>query len=527
MLDIHIRDAEIIDGIGNPRFTADVGVLDKRIVLIAKQIEVDANAEIDGEGLQLAPGFIDPHTHSDLTLLGNRRADSSVHQGVTTEVIGNCGVSAAPANPRTAKEIRALSMGLDTDIAWQSMAEYLQEVRKPGTAVNVVPLIGHGNVRGAVLGYDDVGPTPQQLAVMENIVDEAIEQGARGLSAGLYYAPGMYACPEELIGLGRLVARHGGIYACHIRSESKDVLAAAAEAIDVGRRAGVPVEYSHIKISGRRNWGMINHLLELIESPGASEARLGCDQYPYAASSTFLSSILPHWAQVGGGQAIAHRMTDTAFRARLKRDWRTNRSQWDDLSGVQDWTETLITDCRSRPEVIGQAVSEAAELVGKDPLDTVMDLLALDSAQIGVVFFDQDEDIVRRLIAHPHVAIGSDSMGASPSGRLGENSPHPRSYGTFPRVLGRFVREEKILSLEEGVRKMTSISAQRFGLRDRGVIREGAWADLVLFDAQTVADRATFVNPHQHPDGIHSVIVNGMIVIEHGVHTGALPGLVL
>jgi N-acyl-D-amino-acid deacylase len=527
MLDILIKNAEIIDGTGKSGFKADVGIVDQRIVEIAVSISQEANQTIVAEGLHLAPGFIDPHMHSDLTVFGNRRAESSIHQGVTTEIIGNCGLSAAPMSGASVGDLQALSMGIEIDITWKSMAEYLEHLQKTGMAVNIVPLIGHSNVRGSVMGYDNVNLTTEQQVKMENLVDDAMEQGARGISTGLFYPPGFFAHKKEIIGLAKIVAKHGGIYASHIRSESDRVLKAVEEAIEVGKQAEIQVQYSHVKICGHRNWEMIDDLVVLLESDKAKDARLGCDQYPYIASSTVLSSILPYWAQEGGGKLIAQRMKDQAIRELLKKDWHENRIEWDNRSGVRDWNGLLVTDCLSRPEFIGMTIEEIASQDNLDPLDAAMSLMSLGDAQIVVVYFDQHEDILKKLMKLPFVAIGSDSMGASPHGILGKSSPHPRCYGTFPRVLGRYVREEKVLTLEEAIKKMTSLSAERFSLTDRGVIREGAWADIVLFDAQVVSDKATYTDPHHYPEGIQYVIVNGEIVINRGEHTGALPGQVL
>jgi len=527
MLNILIKNAEIIDGTGKPGFKADVGIVDQRIVIIAESISQEANQTIMAEGLHLAPGFIDPHTHSDLTVFGNRRAESSIHQGVTTQIIGNCGLSAAPMIGASVGDLQALSMGIGIDVKWKSMAEYLEHLQKTGMAINMVPLVGHSNVRSSVLGYDDVRPTPEQQVKMESLVEEAMEQGARGISTGLFYPPGFFADTKEIIGLARIVAKHGGIYASHIRSESDGVLKAVEETIEIGKQAEIQVQYSHVKICGHRNWEMIDDLVTLLESDKAQDARLGCDQYPYIASSTVLSSILPYWAQEGGGKLIAQRMKDQAIRDLLRKDWHQNRIDWDSRSGVRDWNDLLVTNCLSRPEVIGMTIEEISSRDNLDSFDAAMNLIALDDAQIVVVYFDQHEDIVKKLIKLPFVAIGSDSMGASPYGILGQSSPHPRCYGTFPRVLGRYVREEKVISLEEAIKKMTSLSAERFSLTDRGVIREGAWADIVLFDALVVSDKATFTDPHQYPEGIEYVIVNGEIVIHQGEHTGALPGQIL
>ena len=482
---------------------------------------------IDATGLHLAPGFIDPHTHSDLTLLVNPQAESKIRQGVTTEVIGNCGGSPAPLLGAALEEARAEAKSLGLDVTWVSMAEYLERLRKPGIAVNVVPLVGHNTVRGAVLGFDDVQPTPGQQAEMERLVAQAMEQGARGLSTGLFYPPGFYARTEEVIGLARVAARRGGIYATHVRSETKRLFEAVTETIEIGKQAEIRMQISHVKLEGYRNWEGADRLLAMLEDARSLGVRVGCDQYPYTAGVSWLAYILPYWTQAGGARAVGERLSDPEVRARLRKDWEENRAEWEDRGGMRDWTDILITDCVPRPDVQGKNIAEIAVDEGKDPLETALDLIVVSEGQVECVCFGQLEDNVRILMRHPLVVVGSDGDALAPYGVLARSKPHPRYYGTFPRVLGRYVREEKVLSLEEAVKKMTSITAERFGLSDRGVVREGAWADLVLFDAQTVADRATYTDPHQYPEGIPTVVVNGVVVIDQCAHTGALPGQVL
>lgn len=527
MLDILIKNTAVVDGTGKPAFKADIGVVAGRIVVVAENVEQEAVQTIEAQNLHLAPGFIDSHTHSDLTLLVNPRAESKIHQGVTTEIIGNCGSSPAPLLGPAVEEARAAAKDFGLDVTWVSMAEYSERLRHPGTAVNVVPLVGHNTVRGAVLGFDDVQPKVEQQAEMERLVMEAMEQGAHGLSSGLFYPPGFYARTEEVIGLARVAARYGGIYATHIRSETNRLFEAVAEAVEIGKQAEIQVQISHIKLEGYRNWEGVDQLLAILEDARSQGVRVGCDQYPYTAGVSWLAYILPYWAQAGGGRAVSERLNDPEMRARLRKDWQESRNEWEDRSGMHDWSDLLITDCVPRPDVQGKNIAEIAEEEGKDPLETAFDLIVISEGQVECVCFGQLEDNVRILMRHPLVVIGSDGDARAPYGVLSRGKPHPRYYGTFPRVLGHYVREEKVLSLEEAVKKMTSITTERFGLSDRGVIREGAWADLVLFNAQTIADRATYTDPHQYPEGIPYVIVNGVVVIEQGEHTGALPGQVL
>lgn len=527
MLDILIQNGIVIDGTGKPAFSADVGIRAGRIALVAQSIEQSAKRTIEARGLHLAPGFIDPHTHSDLTLLVNPRAESKIRQGVTTEVVGNCGFSPAPLLGAAAQEVQDEAKSLGLKVVWVSMTEYLERLCHPGTAVNVVPLVGHNTVRGAVLGFDDVQPTPEQRTEMERLVADAMDQGARGLSTGLFYPPGFYARTEEVIELARVVARYGGIYASHIRNETNRLLEAVAEALEIGKRAETQVEVSHLKLEGYRNWEGADRLLAMLEDADSQGVRVGCDQYPYTAGSSWLAYILPYWAQAGGAKAVAERLGDPQVRARLTKDWEENRAEWEDRGGMRGWTDLLITHCAPRPDVQGKNIAEIAADEGKDPLEAVFDLIVVSDGQVECVCFGQLEDNVRILMRHPLVVVGSDGESLAPHGVLAQSKPHPRSYGTFPRVLGRYVREEKVLSLEEAVKKMTYVTAGRFGLTDRGLIREGAWADLILFDAQTVADKATYADPHQYPVGIPAVIVNGVVVIDQGQHTGALPGQVL
>ena len=527
MLDILIKDGLVIDGTGGAAYSAHVGVAGGRIVRIGTGIEAEAARTVDARGLHVAPGFIDPHTHSGLTLLADPRAESKIRQGVTTEVVGNCGMSPAPLLGEAMAEVQAAAREVGVEVTWRSTAEYLERLSDAGMAVNVVPLVGHSVVRGSILGYGDAQPTPEQQAEMERLVAEAMAEGARGFSSGLFYPPGQFARTVEIVALARVAASQGGIYATHIRNEGGGLLEAVSEAIEIGERAGASVEIAHLKLAGFRHWAGADRLLALLEEAVASGVRVGCDQYPYAASSTWLSALLPYWAQAGGAKAIARRLSEPAVRAALRRDWDEDRAAWEDRRGTPDWSGLLVSDCTPRPDLLGKSIAEIAGDEGKDPLEVAFHLIVVSDGQAGCIWFNHAEENVRTLMRHPLVVVGSDGSSLSPHGVLGQRKPHPRNFGTFPRVLGRYVREERVLGLEEAVKKMTSVTAERFGLTDRGVIREGGWADLVLFDAATVTDRATFADPQQYPAGIPYVIVNGVVVVEHGEHTGALPGRVL
>ena len=527
MLDLLIKNCQVVDGSGKPAYQADVAVVGERIVQIAPKIEQEAARVIDATGLTLAPGFIDAHTHSDVPLLIDNRAHSRVYQGVTTDVMCNCGSSPAPLLGAAREDFDREygPAGLEAD--WTDMAGYLSRLQRPGIGINVVALVGHNQVRASVIGYDDVQPTSEQQKQMEKLVAESMEQGAHGMSSGLYYPPGIFAKTEEVIGLAKVVARYGGIYSTHIRSESDGLFDAVREALEIGEKAQIRVEISHLKLEGYHNYGGYNQLMELIDDANRRGLVVGCDQYPYAASSTWMGSILPYWAQAGGGAVIGERLKDPQVRAKIRKEYVENRVDWDNRAGASQWDEILIVESFEHPEWIGKNVLELAETQGKDPLDCAMDMMSVSGGGPSCVFFDQLEDNVRRIIQHPAVVTGSDGAAMSPEGILGAMKGHPRSYGTFPRVLGKYVREEKILTLETAVRKMTSMTAERFGIKERGMIREGYFADLVLFDAAKIIDRATFTDPQQYPAGIPYVFVNGKCTVDQSVYSGALAGKVL
>ena len=362
---------------------------------------------------------------------------------------------------------------------------------------------------------------------MQRVVAESMEQGARGLSTGLFYPPGFYAKTEEVIGLAKVAARYGGIYASHIRSESDLLIESVAEAIEIGEKSGIRVEIAHLKAEGYQNWGLVDKLVATLDDGVKRGVKLGCDQYPYMACSSWLGCILPYWAQQGGHKDVSQRMADPATRAMLAQDFIQNRSDWDNRSGVREWNEILIVNCPGRHEVEGMDVAQIAAKDGKDPLIAAFDLIVVSDGAVGAVYFDQLEENVKTLMRHPLVAVGSDGRAVSPDGVLGERKMHPRYYGTFARVLGRYVREEKVLSLEQAVCKMTSMSAERYGLAGRGVIKAGNWADITVFDASRVKDAATFADPAQYAVGIPYVIVNGAVTIDQEQHTGVLAGQVL
>ena len=518
--DLLILNGHILDGTGNPWFKADVGLVGDRIEAVGKLVREKADRRINAEGCIVAPGFIDIHSHSDVPLLVDPRAESKIHQGVTTEVVGNCGNSAAPMNNavRKYRERYARSaVGDDFQFDWRTMADYLARLDRQGVAVNVAPLVGHGTVRHNIMGYEAREPTDSELGRMRRLVDAAMREGAWGISTGLIYPPSVYAKTDEIVELAKTSARHGGIYASHIRGEGETLLDAVGEAIEVGERSGAPVEIAHFKASGKAYWGKTRESHRLVEEARARGVDVTFDQYPYIASSTGLSSVLPHWAHEGGAEKMMERLRDPATRKRLEAEGRTDR----------DWSEIMVVYVKSNQKYIGKRITEIAEMEGKEPADAAFDLLLAEDTQVQTVMFGLGEEDVRFVMRSPYMMVGSDGSAVSPKGILGKGQPHPRYYGTFPRVLGHYARDEGIITLQEAVRKMTSAPAQRMGFKDRGLLREGYKADIAVFDPLRVKDEATFTDPHRFASGIPYVLVNGTVVINKGKQTSALPGKTL
>ncbi|HEY3314590.1 MAG TPA: D-aminoacylase [Bacillota bacterium] len=525
MDDILIRGARVLDGTGAPWYRADVAVAGGRIRAAGRGLVSDADLTIDAGGMILSPGFIDAHSHSDLPLLVNPKAESKVRQGVTTEVIGQCGASAAPINPAAREKAvqTLLGDGPKIEVDWFSLADYLARLERAGVAVNVVPTVGHGTVREAVVGYDNRPASPAEMERMKDLVGAAMAAGARALTSGLIYPPGSYSDTEELIELARVAAEAGGIYMSHIRNEADRLLEAVAEAIEIGEKAGLPVHISHHKAVGRANWGRVKDSLALIDQARARGLDVTADQYPYVATSTGLASLLPGWAHDGGNQSLLARLQEPKTRDKL------GQEVTDEVERRLGFDKILIATLWNQQNLKyqGWTLEAIARDRGVDPWTATCDLLTSEGGYVGMVGFAMNEDDVKTVMAHPAVMIGSDGSALAPYGALAQGKPHPRNYGTFPRVLGRYVREEKVLTLPEAVRKMTSLPAARMGLWDRGLIRPGFAADLVIFHPDEVADRATFGDPHQYPAGVLYVIVNGQIVVDPAGHTGAVPGRVL
>lgn len=517
MYDLLFKNARVFDGTGSPWFRADVAVEGKRIVAVGKLGAAQARRAIDAGELALAPGFIDAHSHSDSSILVNPGAESKIRQGVTTEVVGQCGASAAPLVERALETNEKEPGEEELDICWGGMAQYMDAVDRTGVAVNIAPLIGHGQIRRCVMSYDRRPPTAAELAAMEKLVAESMEAGAFGMTTGLIYPPGCYGDTDEVVALAKVVANYSGVYMSHIRNEEAGLLDAVAEAIDIGRRAGLPVQISHHKACDAANWGRVKESLEMIEAARREGIDVTADQYPYVATSTGLSSIIPDWAHEGGPQALVARLSDAATRAGL-------RAEVDEYQTARGWDKIYIAAARGHKEFEGKNVVEIGQMTGKAPVDAAFDLIIATGATVGMVRFAMCEADVAMVMRYTGTMIGSDSSAISPA-RGGK--PHPRAYGTFPRVLGHYVRELKVLTLADAIRKMTGLPAWRLGLWDRGLLRPGYAADLVLFNPETIADQATFANPHQFPVGIKAAVVNGQITVEDGQQGSTKAGVCL
>jgi N-acyl-D-amino-acid deacylase len=528
MLDVKIEGGTVVDGTGTVGGRTDVGIRDEVIVALGDLSRESAGRALNASGKVVTPGFIDMHSHSDWSLWANRRAESKIRQGVTTEVVGNCGFSPAPASTERLDDLRGFALALPRglDFRWRSIEEYLDAFDEHGTALNVVQLVGHGALRIAAMGFARREPTGEEQREMERLLGAGMEAGAWGLSTGLIYAPGSFATTGEIVALAHVAARHRGFYASHIRGEGATLLDAIAEAIRVGREADLPVQVSHIKSAGRPNWGNVPKALALVDAAVADGTDVMADVYPYTASSTLLRTLLPAWALEGGVEAMKRRLAEVDTRARIHGELTVSPAGQSLVDRV-GWDNVMIASCPRRTEAEGRRLSELARTWRMDPFDVAAELLAGDDGQAHVVMFQLDERDLRHALGHTRVMIGSDGSSLAPYGELGAGRHHPRSYGTFPRVLGHYVREERLLSLPQAVHKMTGLPARRLGLRDRGVIRVGAKADLVVLDPRTVADVATYEDPHRYPRGVDYVLVNGRFVIRAGEHTGNLPGRLL
>ncbi len=549
-LDLIIKNATVINGLAEPAFLGDIGIKDEKIVFIRhlepkkgfpgeaprpkvspegssrerqnSVIQADAvNAKriIEADGRVVCPGFIDIHSHTGVELLVNRQAESKIRQGVTTELGGNCGSSDFPLKEvLTAEESRYFDR-LGVRERWTDLASFSRALQEKKFSLNYATLVGHGTVRAYVMGEAKREPSEAELAEMKKIVAQAMEQGAFGLSTGLEYTPSGFAEREELVELSRVVAGYGGFYATHIRSEDNEVIEALGEAISIAAEARLPLEVSHLKACGQRNWWKMPYLFDLIEKARERGVEVTADAYPYTAYSTGLTVFFPFWAFASGQEEFLRKLQSAEERQKMK-------AETEAKLGGMPWENVLIVDLRTEKNqgLIGKNIAEAARERGLEAFEFACQLLLEEKADVSIVGFGMSEANTVATLRQPYVMVASDGSALAPYGPLHRGRPHPRNYGTFPRFLGYYVRNQKILSLPEAVRKITSLPASKLGLKDRGVIKEGYFADLVIFDPEKITDKATYTDPEQYPEGIDYVIVNGQVVIEHGQHTGVFPG---
>jgi N-acyl-D-amino-acid deacylase len=526
--DLVITNGHIIDGSGSPWYSGDIGIRGGKIAAIGN-LSADARARtIDAEDKVVAPGFIDMLGQSEMTMLVDPRLPSKIYQGITTEITGEGG-SAAPLNDRI---IRADQSGYEhyhIDPDWRTFRQYFARLEKQGMGINLASYVGATQVRRMVLGDDDKQPSPEQLAQMKTLVREAMKDGTVGVSTSLEYAPAPYAKTDELIALATEASRFGGIYATHMRSESDAVLESIDEALRIGREARIPVEIWHLKVAGRNNWGRMPEVVAKINAARNAGMDVSANTYAYTAWFNDFSAFIPPWAHDGGTAKMVERLKDPGMRARMRKDMLTPSQDWDNEWQEIPGPEAIMIGIVQNPKLVplqGKRLSDIAKLRNKDPLDALFDFL-IEDPNAGVAVFGMAQPDVTLALQQPWVSIDNDSSGASPEGILGQEHPHPRAYGTFPRILSKYVREEKALTLEDAIRKFSALAAQRMCLADRGVLKSGMWADIVIFDPSTVHDRATFENPNQLSEGMDYVLVNGVPVVDQGKMTGKLPGKVL
>jgi N-acyl-D-amino-acid deacylase len=530
--DLVITNGHIVDGTGSPWYSGDIGIRDGKIAAIGNLTAAPCRRTVDAAGKVVAPGFIDMLGQSELSILVEPRLPSKIYQGITTEITGEGG-SIAPLNDAIIRTDHAGYEHYKIDPDWRTFRQYFARLEKQGMGINLASYVGATQVRRMVLGDDNIQPTPEQLEQMKALVRDAMKGGAVGVSTALEYAPAPYAKTDELIALAAEGGKFGGIYSTHMRNESDSVLEAIDEALRIGREAHIPVEIWHIKVAGKNNWGRMPEVVAKINAARAAGADITADTYAYTAWFNDFSAFVPPWAHDGGAAKLVERLKDPATRERIRKDMLTpskdSKEDWDNEWQEIPGPDAVMIGVVQNPKMLplqGKRLSEIAKLWNKDPMDALFDFL-IDDPYAGVAVFGMSQPDVTLALQQPWVAIDNDSSGTSPEGILGQEHPHPRAYGTFPRILRKYVREEKVLTLEDAIRKFSALPAQRLRLTDRGVLKAGMWADVVIFDPATVRDLATFDNPNQLSEGMDYVLVNGTPVIDQGKMTGALAGKVL
>ena len=526
--DFVIRHGRVVDGTGNPWFIGDIGVQADRITAVGRIAAGAGKREIDAAGMVVSPGFIDIHSHSDTLLLEDGLAESKIRQGVTTEVLGESD-SVGPSQGKLAPD--KLTVRGQT-LRWSTVSEYFKTLEQEGTAVNVASYVGMGQVWRCVMGDSFERPTAERRQQMHDLIRQAMSDGAMGMSNMLATPPGLLATTDDIVELCREVSKAGGIYSSHIRNEGTGVMDAVKEAIEIGERASIPVDIIHLKIADQQYWGRMLAIVGLIDAARARGVNVQANVYPYTRGNNDLASIVPPWAHEGGTAKLLQRIQDPAQRTRLKREIKEGLPGWyNHYTAVgSDWSRMLISKETTLKGLTMDRVL-AARVKDKQPvpdlIDEFLDYLIQEGGSVSTVYAHHTEDDMTTALTQPWCSVGSDGSAYSIDGPLRRGNPHPRSFGTFPRVLGAYVRERKLLSLEEAIRKMTSLNASKIGIRDRGLIRSGHYADLVIFDPATIIDKATYTEPFQYPEGIQFVVVNGEVVLERGTHSGKKPGKAL
>ncbi len=527
--DVIIKGGTLYDGSGTEPKHADVAIRGDRIAGIGDFKTAKAKTVVDANGLAVAPGFINMLSWSNESLIQDGRSQSEIRQGVTTEVMGE-GESMGPVNDRVREHMLSEQTDIKYEIKWNTLAEYLRYLETHGVSCNVASFIGATTIRENVIGFEDKAPTPEQLDQMRELVRKEMEAGALGIGTSLIYPPAFYAKTEELIELCKVAAKYQGKYISHMRSEGNRLLEALDELIRISREAGIPAEVYHIKAAGQQNWGKLDNLLSRIEMAQKDGLKITADMYTYTAGGTGLDASLPPWTEDGGYPALFKRLRDPATREKIKEQVKTPTDEWENMYLAAGGPEHILLvgfkSAKLKP-LTGKSLAEVAKMRGKDPIETLMDLIAEDESRIGTIYFMISEENIKKELAKPWISFGSDEASQAPEGVFLKSNPHPRAYGNFARVLGKYVRDEKVIPMTEAVRRLSGLPATNLGLDHRGFIKEGMFADIVIFDPATIADRATFEKPHQYAVGVKHVFVNGVQVLKGGEHTDAKPGRAL
>jgi len=537
MFDLKICNGLIVDGTGKKAYAGDIGIIDDKIAAIGDLSEAESVETIDAQGHMVTPGFIDMHTHSDFSFVYDPKANAKLYSGVTTEVIGNCGIGAAPVRDENRQMLidylgtRLVgSIPVELKLPWNSLKDYLDTYKENPPCLNVAPLLAQGAVRIAVMGFAKGDAIPEQLKEMEKLTREGMEQGALGLSTGLVYLPGEYTSKEEIAALCKVIKPYGGVYCTHIRTESDGILDAIDEALWIAGEAGVPVEISHLKLLSQNMLGKTDVVLGKIEAAEKAGTEVNYDLYPYTAGLTALSACLPPWLFEGGVTKLLERLKDTSIRQRVRREIEEGIPGWQNfVKSAGGWQKFFVSSLNheENKKYVGKYMNEVGDMMGMDPCDAAFELLLSENGRVQMNYFAMDENDVMTFLKQPRAMLGSDAMSLNTEGILNFGKPHPRAFGTMTHFLGNYVREKKLVSFEEGIRKMTSLPAGKLHMNSRGILKQGYYADVVILNPETVTDMATYTEPQQYSQGILDVIVNGKIAVRDGKQTDVCAGRVV